>query len=247
VKIQNGVHSYGKALLFTVVFYGEPIIEVWLEESADVVGPELSEMTPVEPGIQNAAEIPGITGIHDANGAPAASGIPSEAATGNSQSSQSSGSNAGNAARTVLAVIGILITLAAVGVGAFFLAKHFLEYNATVYSIDSLREIVKAGKIKIDLNSSEPTIELEKVVGQNPAKTDRYIIQVAQRVISKLINKELRVVLQGKEAFHKVPDSALGGPVYEFEVNFSDDDESDGVIGMAGAGGYPCGGDASGS
>jgi len=231
--------AQGKTL-FTVVFYGEPIIEVWLEEPT-------AEVTPVEPGTQDAAEIPGVTGTQDANGAPAASGTPSEAATGISQPSQSIGSNAGNAARTVLAVIGILIALAAVGAGAFFLAKHFLGYNATVYSIDSPREIVKAGKIKLDLNSSEPTIELEKVVGQNPAKTDRYIIQVAQRAISKLINKELRVALQGKEAFHKVPESALGGPVYEFEVNFSDDDESDGVIGTAGAGGYPYGGDASGS
>ena len=32
-------------------------------------------------------------------------------------------------------------------------------------------------------------------------------------------------MLHDKEALHKVPEKALGVHVYEFEVNFSDDDE----------------------
>ena len=84
----------------------------------------------------------------------------------------------------------------------------------------------------MDLNSPEPAIILDKAVGQNPAKTDRYIIQIAQRAVPKLINKVVRVVLHDKEAFHKVPEKALGVPVYEFEVNFSDDDDE-----LIGAGG----------
>jgi len=39
----------------------------------------------------------------------------------------------------------------------------------------------------------------------------------------------VRVVLHDEEALHKVTDKALGVPVYEFEANFSnDDDEPDG-------------------
>jgi hypothetical protein len=79
----------------------------------------------------------------------------------------------------------------------------------------------------MDLNSPEPTIMLNKAVGHNPAKTDRYIIQIAQRAIPKLVNKTVRVVLHDKEALHKVPDKALTVPIYEFEVNFSSDDSPD--------------------
>ena len=157
---------------------------------------------------------------------------------------QSNGSreNTGSAVIIALAVIGTILALGAVGAGGFFLAKHFLGYNVTVYSIDGPREIVKAGKIKMDLNSPEPTITLDKVIGHNTAETDRYIIQIAQRAIPKLVDKELRVVLHDKEALHEVPQKALGMPMYEFEVNFSDDDEPD----EAGGGwvvGYPLAGD----
>ena len=195
--------------LFTAIFYGEPIIEVWLEEPE----PAPIVVTPVEP------ETPIV---------PTPEPVQPNQPNQSSQANQANGNDMGNAIIIALAVIGTLIGLAAVGIGAFFLAKHLLGYNATIYSIDGPREIVKAGKIKIDLNSPEPTIVLDKVVGQNPAKTDRYIIQIAQRAIPKLINKVVRVVLHDKEAFHTVPDKAAGLPVYEFEVNFSDDDETDG-------------------
>jgi len=186
--------------LFTAIFYGEPIIEVWLEESEA----EPVVTIPVEPEV-------------------IAEPVPVQPTE--------PGDNTGNIGATILAVIGTIIGLGALGAGAFFAAKHFLGYNATVYGIDGPRDIVKAGRIKLDTDSPEPTIILDSVVGHNPAETDRYIIQIAQRAIPKLINKTLRVVLHDKEAFHKVPDKALGVPVYEFEVNFSDDDEVAGVFG----------------
>ena len=204
--------TQGKTL-YTAIFYGEPIIEIWLEEPV----PEVITEVPAKPEITPEPALPGTAG-------------------GN-------GSGAGGVVIIALAVLATLIALGAVGAGGFFLAKHFLGYNVTVYSINGPREIVKAGKIKMDLNSPEPTIILDKAVGQNPAKTDRYIIQIVQRAMPKLINKVVRVVLHDKEAFHKVPEKAIGVPVYEFEVNFSDDDEPDVMAGETG--GYPFGGDAS--
>jgi hypothetical protein len=93
-----------------------------------------------------------------------------------------------------------------------------------VYSIDGPREIVKAGKIKLDTNAPEPTIHLSNIVGSKPAKTGRYIIQIAQKAIPTLLGKSVRVVLFDKEAFHEISAPADNVPVYEFEVNFSDDD-----------------------
>ena len=203
--------TQGKTL-FTAIFYGEPIIEIWLEDPE----PEPTVITPTEP---------------EPSPEPASPTEPTSVSA--TPTERSNGGGMGNAVIIALAVIGTLIGLAAVGIGAFFLAKNLLDYNATIYSIDGPREIVKAGKIKIDINSPEPTIVLDKVVGQNLAKTDRYIIQIAQRAIPKLINKDVRVVLRDKEAFHTVPDKAVGVPVYEFEVNFSDDDELDDARGDA--------------
>jgi hypothetical protein len=86
---------------------------------------------------------------------------------------------------------------------------------------------------------------LDKTVGRNPAKTDRYIIQISQRAIPKLVNKDVRIVLHDNEAIHTIPDNALGMPVYEFEVNFSNDDDFNDSVGLSGADEYPFGGDAS--
>jgi hypothetical protein len=198
--------TQGKTI-YTAIFYGEPIIEVWLEESEpELIIPDEPEPpadpAPVQPGNQNG--------------------------------------DAGNAVIVSLAVIGTIIGLAAFGAGGFFAAKHFMGYNVTVYSINGPREIVKAGKIKLDINSPEPTITLDKTAGRSAAKTGRYIIQIAQRAIPKLVNKSVRVILHDKEAFHTVPESASGVSMYEFEVNFADDDDepdlaafpsgSDGII-----------------
>ena len=184
--------------LFTAVFYGEPIIEIWLEEPE----PENPVIIPIEPE-------------PEPEPMPAQ---PIEAQGG-----------AGNAVIVALAVLGTLIGLAAFGAGGFFLAKHLLGYNVTIYSIDGPRDIVKAGRIKIDLTSPEPTIVLDKTVGHNTAKTDRYIIQFVQRAIPNLIGKHVRVVLRDKEAVHEVPETARDAPMYEFEVNFSDDDDDPGA------------------
>ena len=208
--------AQGKTL-YTAIFYGEPIIEIWLE------APELEVIKeiPIEPE----PEInPGLTQTNGSN--------------------NNNGNGAGNAVIIASAVLAILAALGAVGAGGFFLAKHFLGYNVTVYSINGPREIVKAGKIKMDLNSPEPTIILDKAVGQNPAKTDRYIIQIVQRAVPKLINKVVRVILHDKEALHTVPEKALGMLIYEFEVNFSDDDELDDLADVADTGVYFSGGDA---
>ena len=210
--------AQGKTL-FTAVFYGEPIIEIWLEDPEPGTDPEYAEVTPVVPNTPGITEAPSTS--PNAYGTTAET----EAATGTETAQPNQSNDGGGAAGNALRVISVLLALAAVGAGAFFLLKHFLGYNVTVYSIDSPREIVKAGKIKMDVSNSEPTIVLDSAVSKKPAKTDRYIIQVAQRAISKLNNKGLRVVLHDKEAFHRVPDDALSGPVYEFEVNFSDDDD----------------------
>jgi hypothetical protein len=103
-------------------------------------------------------------------------------------------------------------------------------YNVTIYSHHSPREIVKAGKIKLDFNSLEPEIVLDGVVGDEPARTSIYTIQIAQRAVSRIIGKNVRVVLGNKEALHQIPGNNLGeippqGSFYDFDVNFSDDDD----------------------
>ncbi|MCL2189830.1 MAG: hypothetical protein FWB87_13810 [Defluviitaleaceae bacterium] len=194
--------TQGKTL-FTAIFYGEPIIEIWLEE------PE------AEPVID----------------------IPVEQDYAPTAQEQGNINDSGNALTTVLTVLGVLLALGALGTGGFFVARHFMGYNVTVYSIDGPREIVKAGKIKLDVTNPEPTIMLDDVTAKNPAQTDRYIIQIASRAAAKLTGKTVRVVLHDQEAFHEIPATAKGTPVYEFEVNFSDDDESGASTGVGALGG----------
>ena len=180
--------------LFTAVFYGEPIIEIWPDEEFEltVIIPEPeSELSPVPVTTASSAE------------------------------------RAGSVIITALIVIGTALAIGAAGAGGFFLLRHFMGYNTTIYSINGPREIVKAGRIKLDLNNPEPVIILNNVIGHTPAGTDRYIIQIARRAVPKLINKIVRVVLYDKEAVHKVPEKALYGPLYEFEVNFADDEPPD--------------------
>ena len=181
--------------LFTAIFYGEPIIEIWPDEPIK----EPVIIAPIEPEPTMEPEPTPIT--------------------------PNKPGNMGNVVIIALAVIGTLIGLGIFGAGGYLLAKHLLGYNVTIYSINGPREIVKAGKIKLDLDSPEPVIVLDKTIGRNTAKTDMYIIQIVQRAVQKLVNKEVRVVLFDKEAVHKVTDKAIGTPVYEFEVSFSDDED----------------------
>jgi len=203
--------AQGKTL-YTAIFYGEPIVEVWISESeqgsSSGFSADLNEFSNAQQ--DNAAE-------------PTQPNI--SISTSTSESTNSSDNNiANNTFAIPLDLISILIGFVAFGAAGFFLAKYLLGHKATIYSINSPREIVKAGKIKMNINSPEPTILLDKTVGQNPAKTDRYIIQIARKTIPKLVNKVVRVILQDKEATHKVPEKALGMNIYEFEVNFSDDE-----------------------
>jgi hypothetical protein len=66
---------------------------------------------------------------------------------------------------------------------------------------------------------------LDKIIDGNTAKTDRYIIQIAQRAVPKLVNKIVWVVLHDKEALQKIPETAIGNSIYEFEVNFAEDED----------------------
>jgi len=223
--------------LFTAVFYGEPIVEVWLDGSNGTTNG----------GIGNSSNSSG-----NGNGG-GGSGTPLGNANGDGQGSGSSlGSNstespnsnpntttpstsenhqigtswgANDVVSTILAAIGIVIAFGVIAVGGFFLAKSFRSHSVTIYNINSPREIVKAGKIKLNPNDPEPIILLNDTASRSPAKMDRYIIQIAKKTVSKLIGKNLRVILYDKEAIHRVPDSALNTPIYEFEVNFSDDED----------------------
>jgi len=222
--------NQGKTL-FTAVFYGEPIIEIWLEEPEQ----DTTIHTPTKPDTGDSSNS-ALSNNTNSNG--------------NDNGVNTSVGNVGTSSVAIVSItiIATLIGLGVIGAGGFFLAKHLLGYNVTVYSIDSPREIIKAGKIKMDINLPEPTIILDKAVGKTPAKTDRYIIQIAQRAVQKLIYKDVRVVLHDKEAIHRVPEKALGVPIYEFEVNFSDDDTddigvADGLAVTIDTGGYPFGGD----
>jgi len=127
--------------------------------------------------------------------------------------------------RGVLILLGSLLGLAVVGAGGFFLAKHYYGYNVTVYSVNSPGDVIRAGKIKVDFEIAEPVIDIEKPASKYPAKTERYIIQLAQRAATKIAGKTVRIVLGDKEASHAIPSDAGQMPVYEFSVDFSDDDE----------------------
>jgi len=219
--------AQGKTL-FTAIFYGEPIVEIWLQDNgANNTAGSQSEGGDGA-GYANNTNLNHGEGSENQGGSGYGSNDASASSNSSSNPNQSytSGSAAGDVVSVILSAIGILVGLIALGIVGLLLAKRFLGFNTTIYSIDSPREIVKAGKIKIDTNSPEPVISLDKAVGRNLAKTDRYIIQIAQRAVQKLVNKEVRIVLHDKEAFHKVPENALNVPVYEFEVNFSDDDDT---------------------
>jgi len=232
--------------LFTAVFYGEPIIEIWLGGESE---PGFGGINPVDSETSHTEGYAAGHAVGSDSGSETDSAFASAPADQSGEPRNQSGES-GNGLIIALAVIGTLIALAACGAGGFFLAKHFLGYNVTVYSINGPREIVKAGKIKLDLNSPDPAIVLDDAVGSSPAKTDRYIIQIVQRAIPRLIGKTISVSLLDKVAFHEVPESAAGVPIYEFEVNFSDDDDGSDIVDgtrvdgpTSGAAGYVFGGD----
>ena len=201
--------------LFTAVFYGEPILEIWLDvENSGVVNGEASG------GVSSGANDGASGGTNESENNP--SPYSTQPNAQNPTTPQATSLN-GNTSLPLLNIIGITLAFGVLGVGGLFAVKHFKGSNTgnvNVYSINSPREIVKAGKIKIDLASPEPIIVLNDTLARTPAKTDRYIIQLTQKTTSRLIGKALRVILHDKEAVHQVPDTAANVPVYEFEVNF---------------------------
>jgi len=233
--------------MFTAVFYGDLIPEMWLSgSSVGGSGSGLGNWGGFDTGNSNEgggfnngvsdgsfANSDGVTNSNfdpnfdsDSNTTSASTqtGAPNNlgGADGNTGDASSGGADNGV---MVLTIIGVLISISAIGVGGFILTKRFIGSSVTVYSINGPREIIRAGKVKIDLKSPELTIALNDTVSRSPAKTDRYIIQIAKKTTSKLVGKSLRVLLHDKEAIHKVPEQALDAPVYEFEVNFADDED----------------------
>jgi len=126
---------------------------------------------------------------------------------------------------SALRVLGIILCLLIIAGIIIYLIKQFLCNNVSVYSIHGPREIVKAGKIKMDVDSPEPEVSLDKVVGGSPSSTGRYLIQVAGRAVPKIVGKTIRVTMHDMEARHLIPEGTPHDSVYEFEVNFSDEDD----------------------
>ena len=65
---------------------------------------------------------------------------------------------------------------------------------------------------------------LDKIAARTPAETDRYVIQIKQKTVEKLLNKNISITLNDKEAMHEVPENAIDIEIYEFEVNFADEE-----------------------
>ena len=206
--------------IFTAIFYGEPVVEIWLN------APVVEESTSANATVAAVDVDAYVQEAGVASNSVVASNAP-VAQTGEGNEANSNGFPL----TTLLIVLGALAGLAAAGAGGFFLCKHLFGYNVTIYSHHSPREIIKAGKIKLDLNQSEPTIVLDNVVSKDPARTGVYSIQIAMRAVARIIGKTVRVVLLDKEALHTIPADALsrGTDYYEFDVSFADDDD-DGTV-----------------
>jgi len=192
--------------LFMAIFYGDAVVE----EQPVEPEPTPNVVIPIEP--EQPLPEPDPEPIPDNEKPPEYSNI-TERYNGNSA--------------PLLSILGLLFGLGLLGVIGFFAYKHFTSYNVSIFSINGPREIVKAGKIKLDVRSHEPTIVLDKIVDRVPAETNRYIIQITQKAVKELVNKSVRVILDDKEALFEIPEQALEMHMYEFEVNFSDDDHDE--------------------
>ena len=83
----------------------------------------------------------------------------------------------------------------------------------------------------MDVNSDEPEILLDEVVGSNPARTGVYTIEIAKSSAIKVAGKVVRVVLGDKEALQPIPRDVSSK--FDFDVSFADeDDDSGGAGGM---------------
>ena len=210
--------------LYTVVFIGTTVVHLPAATPGGLPGMEAGGADTSFGGNGN--------GTTDSGSQEASTGLGSGAATSintGTTASPNSTQPPGEAAERsinfgpVLRVLGILLLLALVGAGVYYFVKRFLGNSVTVYGINGPREIVKVGKTKIDVGETEAVISLDSLVGSNPSKTGRYLIQIAERAISKIDDKNVRVMLRGNEANYYPPEGEPSASITEFEVNFSQD------------------------
>ena len=189
--------------MYTVVFFATTIVETQLigTEGSTGAGPDSTN-----------------TVLHE-NGTAIGN---NEASTGTADNVSATRPTGDSSRLTGLIVI--LLILAAVAAGVFFLLKHVLSRNVTIFSIHGPREIVKSGKIIMDVSSHEPEVNLDKVVGGSPSKTGRYLIHITGKAIQKIAGKNIRIKLRDMEERIHIPSGIPYEPLYEHEVNFSDED-----------------------
>jgi len=192
--------------IFTAIFYGEPVVEIWLEEPV------------VEPIFDASYD-----GLVDEGQLGIQTGQAGGSVVGDYQAPRES-RDMGNLPWIVLSIVGGLLAVALIGAGAFFFGKRRGENNVTVLSHHSPSEIVKTGKVKMDAESDEPVIALDEVVGGNPAKTGVYTIRIAKPSAIKIAGKTVRVELGDEEVRHPIPlDIAT---MYDFDVKFTVDGDA---------------------
>jgi len=195
--------------IFTAIFYGEPVIEVWIEEPVAPQSPVVEE-----PIVQQIPVAPPVVADAGSN----------NVASGNVATGAVEGAEGGNGfPMWILAVLGGALALVVAGAGGFFLCKKFFGNNVTIMAHHGPRDIVQAGKVKLDLDSPAPTISLDGMVS---AKTGVYSIQIAKGAVSRLVGRTITVVRGSFEATQIIPYDApdkVAGGLYEFAVTFADD------------------------
>ena len=211
--------------LYTVVFIGTTVVYLQSPPPGTVPG--------IESGNTDASAGNNSNGVNGAAAGnyEASAGMGTGAAGTNSNataapdSMQPSGAAAARSVNfgAVVRVIGFLVFLVLLAAGGYYVVKRFLGNSVTVFSINGPREIVKTGKTKMHVDSTEATISLDSLIGSNPSSTGRYLLQIAARAIPKITDKNIRVILHDRESNHHMPEGTPIDSVYEFEVNLSDD------------------------
>ena len=208
--------------LYTVVFIGTTV--VYLQSPPSGVMPGAPGDTGA--GYNSYGANGAITGNNEASaGIGTGTAGTNSVATATPGTAQPSGAAAERSINLwpVFRAIGFLVLLALIAAGGYFVVKRFLSNGVTVFSINGPREIVKVGKTKIHVDSTEATISLDSIIGSNPSATGRYWIQITGRTIPKIADKNIRVTLHDRESNHFLPEGTPTDSVYEFEVNLSDD------------------------
>ena len=147
--------------------------------------------------------------------------------------------NGSNVWPVILAILGSIVGVGAIGFGAFYVGKQAASKNVTVCVLtegpDGRPQFREAGKLKIDLKSDNPEIDLTAYEGQG--KADRYAVIVAQRAVDKLVGKTITIRMGGQKRCQPVTPAAAGSSM-QIDLNFSSDyiDESAALRGAASEG-----------